>query len=134
MATLTVLTNRLLAAGSLAVAAAAAPLMISLAAPAPHALADDTCPDTEVFDPDSWACQPISDVTPPTENPLNPETAVLAPDAITQGDGSGAVGQLGSVDGVPCTGDNTGKCIGLELSQGPQDNVVLPPVPVGVTP
>lgn len=134
MATLTAHTKRLFTAGSLAIAAVAVPLMISLAAPAPHALADDDCPDTEVFDPDSGACQPISDVAPPTENPLNPETAVLAPDAITQGDGSGAVGQLGSVDGIPCTGDNTGQCIGLQESQGPQDNVVLPPVPVGVTP
>lgn len=133
MATLTPLTSRLLAAGSFAVAVAAAPLMISLATPAPQALADD-CPDTEVWDETSGACQPISDVTPATQNPINPENAPMQPGSITEGSGTGNVGQLGSVDGIPCTGANTGECIGLQESQGPPDNVTLPPVPVGVTP
>ena len=135
MATLSTRTNRLLVAGGFAVAIAAAPVVVALstpAGPASHAVAD--CPDTEVADPVSGACQPISDVAPPTQNPINPETAVMAPGAITQGEGSGAVGQLPSVDGVPCTGGNTGQCLGLEESKGPADTVTLPPVPVGVTP
>ena len=134
MASLSTRTNRLLVTGGFAVAIAAAPVGVALsspAGPAPHAVAE--CPSNEVLDPASGACQPMSDVAPTTENPLNPETAVLAPNAITQGDGSGAVGQLPSVDGIPCTGGNIGQCIGLQESQG-TDNVTLPPVPVGVTP
>jgi len=134
MATLSILTNRLLVAGGFAVAIAAAPVVVALSTPAgPASNAVAECPDTEVADPVSGACQPISDVAPPTQNPLNPEGAVLAPGAITQGEGSGAVGQLPSIDGIPCTGGNIGQCIGLQESQG-ANNVTLPPVPVGVTP
>ena len=119
MATLTALTNRLLVAGGFAVAIAAAPVVVALstpAGPASHAVAE--CPSTEIMNPATGACQPIQDVAPPTKSPINPENAVLAPGEITQGTGSGEVGQLPSVDGIPCTGANTGKCIGLQESQG----------------
>lgn len=133
MATLS-LAHRLLAGGSFAVAAAAAPLMIALgnpAGPASPALAD--CPITEVLDPVSGACRPIQDVTAPTLNPINPENTSLQPGGITSGQ-AGDVGELPAVDGIPCTGGNTGQCIGLEQSQGAHNNVHLPQVPVGVTP
>jgi hypothetical protein len=131
MASLTTLTNRLVVAGSFAVAVAAAPVVVALSTPAASpapALAD--CPMTEVLDPVSGACKPIQDVTPPTQNPLNPEGAALAPGALTEGTGSGNVGQLAEINGIPCTGGNTGQCIGLEQSQG-ANNVELPPVPIG---
>lgn len=134
MATLTTLTRRIMAAGSFAVVAAAAPAVVALsspAAPSSPALAD--CPLNEIFDPVSGACQPISDVTPPTQNPINPEGAPLAPGALTEGTGSGNVGQLPEINGIPCSGGNIGQCIGLEQSQG-ANNVELPPVPIGVQP
>lgn len=134
MASLTTLTNRVLVAGGFAVAVAAAPVVVALSAtatPAGPALAE--CPPTEVFDPISGACQPIQDVAPPTQNPINPEGAGLAPGAITEGTGTGSVGQLPEVNGIPCTGANTGQCIGLEQSQG-ANNVELPQVPIGVQP
>ena len=135
MATLSTLTNRLLVAGGFAVAIAAAPVVVALSAPAgpaPHAVAD--CPSTEVMDPNSGACQPISDVAPPTTNPIEPGVTDLAPGALTES-GAGNVGQLPEVNGIPCNGGNTGLCIGLEADNPSKTGgVVLPQVPVGVTP
>lgn len=133
MATLATFANRLLLAGGFAIAAAAAPALIALgtpAGPAAPALAD--CTDTEMMDPVTGACQPLTDVAPPTQNPINPEGAQLQPGGLTEGT-AGDVGELPAVDGIPCTGANIGQCIGLEQSKG-ADNVNLPPVPVGVTP
>ena len=122
MATISTLTSRLLAAGGFAVAVAAAPVVVALSTPAAPALAQ--CPMTEVLDPVSGACKPIQDVAPPTQNPLNPEGAPLMPGSITSN------GQLPEVDGIPCTGANTGMCIGLQQSKG-TNNVQLPGVPIG---
>lgn len=133
MASVSTLTNRVLVAGGFAVAAAAAPVMVALTAPAgpaSPALAD--CPATEMLDPATGACQPFSDVTAPTQNPINPEGAQLQPGEITQAT-PGDVGELPAVDGIPCTGGNVGQCIGLEQSKG-AGNVELPPVPIGVSP
>jgi hypothetical protein len=123
MATLTALTNRLLIAGGFAVAIAAAPVMVTLATPTGtigNAVAD--CPSTEILDP-----------APPTQNPINPENTTLQPGSLTEGTGTGSVGELPTVDGIPCNGGNTGQCIGLEASQG-ANKVQLPSVPIGVTP
>lgn len=132
MATFTNLTNRLLLAGGFAVAIAAAPLVIAVSGPAGLALADE-CPATEALDTASGACKPIDDVAPPTTNPINPEGSQLQPGSMTEAV-PGDVGELPTVDGIPCTGGNTGECMGLEISQGAPDNVQLAPVPVGVTP
>lgn len=134
MATLTTRTNRVLVAGGFAVAMAAAPIVVALSAPAtPNGPALAECPSTEILDPVSGACQPVQDVTPPTQNPLNPENSQLAPGALTEGTG-GNVGQLPEVNGIPCNGGNTGLCIGLEQSEGGGSNVGLPKPPVGVQP
>ena len=133
MATLTSLTSRLLAAGGFAVAIAAAPVVVALATPAgPASNAVAECPSAEILDPVTGACRPDLVGTMPTQSPIDPEHAKLETGSITQGAGTGAVGQLPSVDGIPCTGGNTGKCVGLEESQGAH-NVELPPVPIGVT-
>ena len=131
MATLTTFTNRLLVAGGFAVAALAAPVVVALSAstaPSGPALAE--CPQNELKDPITGACQPLSDVAPPTQNPINPEGAPLQPGSITSGLN---VGQLPEVNGIPCTGSNTGMCIGLEQSKGANE-VQLPPAPIGVQP
>lgn len=137
MASLSTLTNRLLVAGGFAVAVAAAPVVVALSTPAaPSAPALAECAPTEILNPVSGACQPITDVAPPTQNPVNPENAALAPGAITEGTGSGSAGQLPEVAGIPCTGGNIGQCIGLQEATGggKTDGVELKPVPVGVQP
>ena len=137
MATLTTLTTRVLVAGGFAVAMAAAPVVVALSAPAaPSGPALAECPSTEILDPVSGACQPIQDVAPPTQNPINPENAQLAPGAITEGTGTGSAGQLPEVAGIPCNGTNIGQCIGLQEATGGNNpgGVTLPHVPVGVQP
>ena len=132
MATLSVLSNRLLVAGSFAVAAVAAPIVVALATPASNAVAD--CPSTEVLDPNTGACKPVSDVTPTTTNPIEPGITNLAPNALTESS-QGNLGQLPEVNGIPCNGGNTGLCMGLEANNPSNTGgVTLPPVPVGVTP
>lgn len=133
MATLTTLTKRLMAAGGFAVAIAAAPVVVALSAPAdpaPDTLADE-CPSNEMMDPNSGACKPISDVAPQTTNPIEPGVTDLQPGSLTES-GAGNVGQLPEVNGIPCTGQDTGLCIGMqENSPSNTGNVTLPPVPVG---
>ena len=135
MATFSTLTSRLLVAGGFAVAIAAAPVVVALstpAGPASNAVAD--CPSTEVLDPNSGACQPISDVAPQTTNPIEPGVTDLAPGALTES-GQGNAGQLPEVDGIPCNGGNTGLCMGLEENNPSNTGgVKLAPVPIGETP
>jgi hypothetical protein len=61
-------------------------------------------------------CLPATDGAPATLNPINPEGADLQPGSITSSD-AGEVGRLPEVDGIPCTGANTGQCIGLSENQ-----------------
>lgn len=132
MATLNTLTSRLLLAGGFAVAIAATPVVVALTAPAgltPHAVAQ--CSSTEILDPVTGTCGPDLAGSQPTQNPIDPEHAQLQTGALTEGSGTGNVGQLPSVDGIPCNGGNVGQCIGLEESKG-ANNVELPPVPIGV--
>jgi hypothetical protein len=131
MATHSTLTNRILVAGGFAVAAVATPIIVGLSTPAaPSGPALANCPPNEVVDPASGACRPITNVAPPTMNPINPEGALLAPGSITS---SQNVGELPEINGIPCDGGNTGQCIGLAETL-PHNNVQLPPVPIGVQP
>jgi len=135
MATLSTLTNRLLVAGGFAVAIAAAPVVVALSIPAgPASNSVAECPTTEVLDPNSGVCQPISDVTPQTTNPIEPGVTNLAPNGLTESS-QGNLGQLPEVDGIPCNGGNNGLCMGLQEDNASNTGgVTLPPVPVGVQP
>jgi len=116
MATFTTFAHRVLLAGGFAVAVSAAPLVAALAAPAgPAAPAMAACPPDQAFDPATGGCKPITDQAPQTLNPIAPGVTDLAPGAITETN-PGNVGQLPEVNGIPCTGANTGKCIGLQQS------------------
>ncbi|MGI9124491.1 MAG: intersectin-EH binding protein Ibp1 [Mycobacterium sp.] len=131
MATLSVSAQRLLLAGGFAVAASAAPLLIALATPGgPASPALAACPSTEVLDPTTGACKPLTDQTPVTMNPIEPGITDLQPGAVTQS-GEGNVGRLPEVNGVPCNGDNTGLCIGLQQEDAAKSNV--PKIETGVT-
>ena len=133
MATLSTRTNRLLVAGGFAVAIAAAPVVVALstpAGPASHAVAD--CPDTEVADPVSGACQPapvsglapapapVSDLAPATANPFIPEMSQSAPGSWDDGAATGNVGDIDSEvpNNVPCTGGDTNACVGDLTGEG----------------
>ena len=111
MATFTSFAHRLLLAGGFAVAVSAAPLVAALAPPAGPAMAE--CPPGQVFDMETGGCKPITDQAPQTLNPIAPGVSDLAPGGITE-TLPGNVGQLPEVNGIPCTGADTGKCIGLQ--------------------
>lgn len=129
MATFTSFAQRVLLAGGFAVAVSAAPLVAALTAPAGPALAQ--CPSTEVLDTNTGACKPISDQTGPTTNPIEPGATDLQPGALTES-GAGNTGQLPEQNGIPCNGNNTGLCMGLQEDNNNPGGVKLPPVESGV--
>jgi hypothetical protein len=108
MATLKNSARRLAIAGGFALAVAAAP-----------AVAAFTLPSTGPA-PAVAACAPGEVV--------NPETGQCAPGPVSTNPGEisnsmpGATGSLPEVQGIPCTGANTGTCIGLQENQ-PLPNV-----------
>jgi|SRR5690349_319114 hypothetical protein len=104
--------RRFIVAGGLAMAVVAAPALTAFALPA-TTLAD--CPNGESEDLFTGMC--TSDIAPNTASINN-----AAPD------------QLPQINGIPCTGGNSGQCIGLseeEQSQGPQP---VPQSSVGSSP
>jgi hypothetical protein len=130
MAPFTPFVRRLLAVGGLAVAASAGPLMAGLTAPAgPASPALASCPSTEILDPTTGACKPVTDQTAPTFNPIEPGAKNLQPGEITSG-APGDVGEIPKVNGIPCTGSNTGLCIGLEGQNAGE--AAVPKEPAGV--
>jgi hypothetical protein len=84
--------------GGFALAVAAAPVVFAVmpAVNAPTAVAE--CPAGSVMEPTSQSCVSGEDQNVPLAIPDNPA--------------------LPQVDGIPCTGANTGECIGLQESQG----------------
>ena len=137
MAIHTTFTRRMLIAGGFAVAVSAGPLVAALGTPAePAAPALAQCPPNEVLNPNSGACEPVTDAdsAPTTTNPIEPGITDLQPGALTES-GAGNVGQLPEVNGIPCNGDNTGLCLGLNANNPSNTGgVTLPPVPIGVQP
>jgi hypothetical protein len=104
MATFQLLIQRLILAGGFAVAVAAAPVIAAFATPtATPAPSIAACPGGESEDTFTNVCVP--DVVP------------NSPEFQT------APGGLPEIDGIPCTGGNSGQCIGLaeeQQAEGPQ--------------
>jgi hypothetical protein len=94
-----------------AAAIAAAPAISALSTPT-TALA--ACPNGETEDTYTMVCVP--DLVPNSPN------------------FSSAPGQLPQIDGVPCTGANTGQCIGLSEEQQAQGPQAVPHSSVGGSP
>jgi hypothetical protein len=95
---------RLLLAGGFAVAVAAAPAVAVVAMPTNTAPTIAACAGGESEDTFTGECTP--DLVP-----NSPEVGVTSP------------GGLPEVDNIPCTGGNSGQCIGLseeEQAAGPQ--------------
>jgi hypothetical protein len=102
MATLEFSARRLILAGGFAVAIAAAPAVTAFTATATTAPSVAACPNGEVEDTFTGEC--------------TPELVPNSPEFQS------SPGGLPSVDGIPCTGGNSGQCIGLseeEQSAGP---------------
>lgn len=93
--------QRLLVTGGFAIATVAAPALLALGSPAATTLLGDTnCPPGMTENPVSGSCYGSGNVQAP-------------------GPVEAAPNQLGEVDGIPCTGRNTGECIGLSEEQVP---------------
>ena len=116
MTALTNTTRRLLLAGGFALAVVAPIGAIAAYQGGSVLPAVASCPEGEVLDGVTGGCVPATDDAPATLNPINPEGADLQPGSITSSD-AGDVGRLPEVDGIPCTGANTGQCIGLSQNQ-----------------
>jgi hypothetical protein len=95
--------RKLILAGGFALAVAAGPAITVLAVPAPDAPAVAQCQEGAMPDA-SGVCAPAPAINTPAAIPGNPD--------------------MPAVDGVPCTGANTGECIGLQESQGGAPNPV----------
>jgi len=112
MATLETSARRLILAGGFAVAIAAAPAVAAFAVPSTPAPSVAACPSGESEDTFTGDCTPEL-------VPNSPEFGSTSP------------GGLPEVDGVPCTGGNSGQCIGL-AEDAPQ--YVPPTSSVGSSP
>jgi hypothetical protein len=113
MATSPAVGRRILLAGGLSIAIAAAPaaaFVLSSSAPAGSTVA---CPAGEVEDIYIGECVPEMAPNTPGGNYPTPTGAGVT--YSTPGDS----GSLPEVQGVPCTGANTGTCIGLQEEQVP---------------
>jgi hypothetical protein len=103
MATMKLPARRLILAGGFAVAVAVAPAVAVVAGPINSAPMIAACPGGESEDTFTGVCTP--DLVP-----NSPEFGQSSP------------GGLPEVDNIPCTGHNSGQCIGLseeEQAQGP---------------
>ncbi|MEN4477315.1 intersectin-EH binding protein Ibp1 [Mycolicibacterium cosmeticum] len=98
MATFAFPARRLILAGGFAAAVVAAPALAALTLEAPAGPALAACPTGESEDTFTGSCTPEL-------VPNSPEFGNTSP------------GGLPSIDGVPCTGGNSGQCIGLSEDQ-----------------
>lgn len=104
-------TRRLVHAGGFAVAIAAAPAIAASTVPTTAAWVGAACPNGESADVFTGSCTPE-----------------LVPNSPALQESSGG---LPSVDGIPCTGGNSGQCIGLS-EDAPQ--YVAPQSTIGSSP
>jgi hypothetical protein len=109
--------SRLILAGGFALAALTAPMVAALATSDAPATAVTACPSGESEDVYTTTCTP--DLVPNSPSPLS---AIPGnPD-------------LPSIGGIPCTGANSGQCIGLSEEQQAQTPLVQPHTSVSSSP
>ena len=115
MATQQISARRLLLAGGFAVAIAAAPAVAAFAVPAVAPSSFGACANGESEDTYTSACTP--DMVP--NSPLIQESSP---------------GGLPEVGGIPCTGANSGQCIGLSEEEQSEGPATVPNSTVGSSP
>jgi hypothetical protein len=112
MATLEISLRRLILAGGFALAVAAAPAVAAVALPATTGTPVAACPAGEEEDLYTDQCVPHTVPSSPfATNAANPD--------------------IPEIDGVPCTGRDSGECIGLAENAAPD---VVPESTVGSSP
>ena len=118
MATFHLPTRRLILAGGFAVAIAAAPAVAMFAVPTTGSSAPtiSACPGGETEDQFTNICVP--DIVP-----NSPEFTSTSP-----------VGGLPEIGGIPCTGHNSGECIGLSEEQQAEGPIAVPHSEVSSSP
>ncbi|MET0452784.1 MAG: intersectin-EH binding protein Ibp1 [Mycobacterium sp.] len=118
MPTLEFSARRIILAGGFALAVAAAPAVAAFTVPvAANAAPAASCPAGEEEDLYTGSCLPHTVPNSPTGgSPASPIEAIPGNPSIPE------------VNGIPCTGGDTGKCIGLQ-ENAPQ--FVQPPTSVG---
>ena len=107
--------RRLILAGGFAVAIAAAPVVAVIAVPTASAPTIAACPGGESEDTFTGMCVP--DLVP-----NSPEVGQASP------------GGLPEVDNIPCTGANSGQCIGLSEEQQSEGPMAIPHSSVSSSP
>jgi hypothetical protein len=112
--------RRLIVAGGFVVAAAAAPAIAAVAVPTAGPSPVAQCPSGEEADSFTGICIPH---TVPNSNPTSASNI-----------GSIPGNPLPTVNGIPCTGGNTGQCIGLAESGSGQATVNMPNTTVQQSP
>ncbi|GAC1402554.1 MAG: hypothetical protein NVS4B6_32330 [Mycobacterium sp.] len=115
MATLKLRTGRLILAGGFAVAVAAAPAVLVVAVPTNSAPTISACPNGESEDAFTGNCTP--DLVP-----NSPQAGQTSP------------GGLPEIDNIPCTGGNSGQCIGLSEEQQAEGPMAVPHSTVSASP
>ncbi|TPG32054.1 intersectin-EH binding protein Ibp1 [Mycolicibacterium hodleri] len=107
--------RRMILAGGFALAVAAGPAVAAVTVATANAAPAASCPAGEEEDMFTGSCLPHTVPNSPTNNGYPASPVSESPN------------QLPTVDGVPCTGANTGKCIGLQENG---DNFVQPPTSI----
>ena len=115
MATLKLRTRRLILAGGFAVAVAAAPAALFIVVPTNSAPTISACPNGESEDAFTGNCVP--DLAP-----NSPQAGMTSP------------GGLPEIDNIPCTGGNSGQCIGLGEEQQAEGPMAVPHSSVSASP
>jgi hypothetical protein len=115
MATLKLRTGRWILAGGFAVAVAAAPAVLVVALPNHSAPTISACPNGESEDAFTGNCVP--DLVP--NSPVGIQTSP---------------GGLPEIDNIPCTGGNSGQCIGLGEEQQAEGPMAVPHSSVSASP
>lgn len=116
MAPFEISARRLILAGGFALAVAAAPAVAAFTLPTAPASPVAACPTGEEEDLYTNQCIPHTVPNSPASSPFS--TPAGNPD-------------IPEIDGIPCTGRNTGQCIGLAEDAAPQ---VTPESTVGSSP
>ncbi len=123
MATMKFPARRLIIAGGFAVAVAAAPAVAIVATPAPAATPLAQCPGGEENDLYTSMCVPHL-----VPNAGEPYQAIAGNNDLT------AVGIPGGGGAIPCTGHNSGQCIGLAEEAASEGPAAQPHSSVGSSP
>ena len=109
---MTTIAQRLLATCGFAFAVVAAPAAVALSTTPTPALSQASCPAGEDNDVFSGQCTPYL-----TPNTHNPDYAGNFSENVSPVNGANP--DIPEIDGVPCTGNNPGQCIGLAENQAP---------------